>query len=135
MHLFSLLRGATWYYNAIYILLTYIASFMGYEDNIFDFISYLHVQGAKFGGKKDKFGGKKDKFGGKIFLKVNSVEFMEFPSLTLYYGHLSGSSLCCISWFSMNLMLLSMFVLNLMSQIDLKSRPSNFDNMALIWLG
>ena len=31
----------------------------------------MHVQGAKFGGKKDKFGG-------KSFKKLNSAEFMEF---------------------------------------------------------
>ena len=31
----------------------------------------MHIQGAKFGGKKDKFGG-------KSFKKLNSAEFMEF---------------------------------------------------------
>ena len=37
---------------AIYILLTYFASFIGYEDDILEVISNLHVQGAKLGGKK-----------------------------------------------------------------------------------
>ena len=58
MHFFSLLRGAIWYYNAIYILFKYFSSFIGYEDDILEVISNLHVQGAKFGGKKDKSGGK-----------------------------------------------------------------------------
>ena len=49
---------ATWYYNAIYILFNYFASFIGYKDDILDVISNLHVQGATFGEKKDKFGGK-----------------------------------------------------------------------------
>ena len=52
MHFFSLLRGAKWYYKAIYL-----ASFTGYEDDILEVISNLHIEGAKFGGKKDKFGG------------------------------------------------------------------------------
>ena len=30
---------------------------IGYEDNLIDGIFNLHVQGAKFGRKKDKFGG------------------------------------------------------------------------------
>ena len=55
---FFLLTGATWYYNAIYIVLTYFASFTGYSDGIFEVISNLHVQGSKFGGKLYKFGGK-----------------------------------------------------------------------------
>ena len=66
-----LLIGTTWYYFAIYIVFTYFASFTGYEDNIFKVSSYLHVQRCKFGGKIDKFGK-------KSFLKLNSVEFMEF---------------------------------------------------------
>ena len=49
MHFLSLLRGATSYYNAIYILLTYFASFIGYADDIIEVISNLHVQEAKFG--------------------------------------------------------------------------------------
>ena len=49
---FSVLRGARWYYDAIYILFTYFASFIGLEDYILEGISNLHVQGAKFGGKK-----------------------------------------------------------------------------------
>ena len=36
---FSILRGATWYYNGIYILFKYFASFMGYEDDILEVIS------------------------------------------------------------------------------------------------
>ena len=55
---FFLLTGATWYYHAIYIVFTYFASFTGYEDDIFEFISDLHVQGSKFGGKFDKLSGK-----------------------------------------------------------------------------
>ena len=53
---FTLLRGATWYYNAIYILFTYSASFIGFADDFLQVICNLHVQGATFGGKKDKFG-------------------------------------------------------------------------------
>ena len=68
--LFFLLTGATWYYHAIYIVFTYFASFTGYEDDIFEVISNLHVQGSKFGRKFDKFGG-------KPFKKLNSAEFME----------------------------------------------------------
>ena len=36
----------------------YFASFTGYEDDIFEVISYLHVQGFKFGRKFDKYGRK-----------------------------------------------------------------------------
>ena len=73
---FFLLTGATWYYHAIYIVFTYFASFTGYEDDIFEVISNLHVQESKFGGKFDKFGGKPLK-------KLNPAEIMElvFPSL------------------------------------------------------
>ena len=39
------LTGATWYYRAIYILLTYFVSFTVYEEDIFKGISNLHVQG------------------------------------------------------------------------------------------
>ena len=53
-----LFTGATWYYHAIYIVFTYFASFTAYEDDIFEVISNLHVQGSKFGGKLDKFGWK-----------------------------------------------------------------------------
>ena len=53
---FFLLTGATWYYHAIYIVITYSASFTGYEDDIFEIISNMHVQVSKFGGKFDKFG-------------------------------------------------------------------------------
>ena len=49
------LTGAIWYYHAIYIVLTYFASFTGYKDDIFEVISYLHVPGSKLGGKFDEF--------------------------------------------------------------------------------
>ena len=68
---FSLLRDATLYYTAIYILFTYFASFIGYEDDIIEVISNFHIQGVKFGGKKNKFGR-------KSFKKLNFAEFMEF---------------------------------------------------------
>ena len=45
------------YYHAIYIVLTYFASVTDYEDDIFEVISNLHVQGSKFGEKFDKIGG------------------------------------------------------------------------------
>ena len=51
---FFLLTGATWYYPAIYIVLTYFAWFTGYEYDIFEVISNLHVQESKFGGKFGK---------------------------------------------------------------------------------
>ena len=66
-----LLTGATWYYHAIYIVLTYFASLPVYEDDILEVISNLHV-------KESKFGGKICKFGKKTFKKLNSAEFMEF---------------------------------------------------------
>ena len=62
---------ATWYYHTIYLVFTYFASFTDYEDDIFEGISNLHVQGPKFGGKIYKFCGKFKK-------KLNSTEFMEF---------------------------------------------------------
>ena len=69
---FFLLAGATSYYHTIYLVFTYLALFTDYEDDIFEVISNLHVQGSKFGGKSKK--------------KLNSTEFMElvfFLSLTL----------------------------------------------------
>ena len=48
--------GATWYINAIYIAFTHFVSFTGYEDEIFEVISNLHIQQSKFGGKFYKFG-------------------------------------------------------------------------------
>ena len=54
-----------------FIVFRYFASFTGYENDIFEVISNLHVQGFKFSGKFDKFGG-------KSFKKLNSAEFMEF---------------------------------------------------------
>ena len=55
---FFLLTGATRYYHTVYIVFTYFGSFTGYEDDIFEVISNLHVHGSKFVGKFDKFGGK-----------------------------------------------------------------------------
>ena len=79
---FSLLRGATWYNNAIYLLFTYSVPFIGYEDDILEVISNLHVQGAKCGKKKN--------FDGKSFKKLNSVEFMEFVFFQVCLLVLSG---------------------------------------------
>ena len=62
----------TWYYHAIYIVVTYFASFTGYEGDIFEVISNLQVQESKFGGKFDKFDEKNN------FKKFDSAEFMEF---------------------------------------------------------
>ena len=45
------------------------ASSTGYEEDIFEVISNLHVQGSKFGEKFDKFDGKSLK-------SLNSAEFM-----------------------------------------------------------
>ena len=50
---------------------TYFSSFTGYEDNIFEGTSNLHVQESKCGGNFDKFGS-------KSFFKCNSAKFMEF---------------------------------------------------------
>ena len=68
---FLLLTGATWYFLGIYIVFTYFASFTGYEDDIFEFISNFHIQGSKFGKKFDKFGR-------KSFKEIYSAMFMEF---------------------------------------------------------
>ena len=54
---------------AIYIAVTYFATFTSFEDDILEVISYLHVLEPKFGGKIYKFGG-------KSFSKLNS-ELME----------------------------------------------------------
>ena len=83
---FFFLTAAIWYYHAIYIVLKYFAWFTGYENDIFEVISNLDVQGSKFGGKVNKFGGKSKK-------KLNSTEFMEFvfsrsvQTVTLPYCH------------------------------------------------
>ena len=53
---FFFLKGVTQYYNAIYILFTYFALFIGYQDDILEVI-FLNVQGAKFGKKKNRFAG------------------------------------------------------------------------------
>ena len=66
-----ILTGAIWYYHAIHIVFTYFASFTGYEDDILEVSSNLHVQESKFGVKIYKFGGTSKK-------KLNSAEFMEF---------------------------------------------------------
>ena len=68
---FFLLTGVAWYYYTIYLVFTYLALFLEYEDNIFEIISNLHIQGSKFGGKINKFGGKSK-------TKLNSPEFMGF---------------------------------------------------------
>ena len=59
------------YLHSKYIIFTYFASFTGYEDDIFEVISSLHMKGSKFGGKFKKIVGKSLK-------KINSAEFMEF---------------------------------------------------------
>ena len=46
---FFFLTGALWYYHAIYIVNKYFASFTGYENDMFEAISNLHVQEFKFG--------------------------------------------------------------------------------------
>ena len=58
---FFLLTGATWYYYTIYLVFTYFASFTDYENDIFEVISNLHVQGSKFGGEINTFCGKSNK--------------------------------------------------------------------------
>ena len=52
---FFLLTGATWYYHAVYIVVTYFASFTGFEDNILEVISYLQVLEPKIGGNITSF--------------------------------------------------------------------------------
>ena len=53
------------------LLFKYFASFIGYKEDIIEVIFNLHVQEAKFGGKKDKFSE-------KYFKKLNSAKFIEF---------------------------------------------------------
>ena len=53
------------------MLLTYLASFTGYGDDYFKVISNLHVQSLKFEGIFWQIWQ-------KIFLKINSMEFVEF---------------------------------------------------------
>ena len=65
--------------QCIYKLFTYFASFIGYEGDILEVTSNLHLQGAKFGGKRDKFGG-------KSFKRLNSAEFIEL--VFSMFGHL-----------------------------------------------
>ena len=52
--LFSLLTGAAWYYHAIYIVLSFLATFTGYEDYILKGNSNLCVQIHKFGRNDPK---------------------------------------------------------------------------------
>ena len=94
---FSLLRGTTLYYNAIYIPFTLFASFMGYEDDILEFISNLYAQGTKVGGKRTIFCG-------KSFEKVNSAVFMEFVFSKFdipHYAHLY-TTLCTLIFHTMH---------------------------------
>ena len=42
--IFLLFDRPTWYYHAIYIVLTYSALFTGYEDDILEVISNLHIK-------------------------------------------------------------------------------------------
>ena len=44
--------------HEITMLFKYFASFLGFEDDILEVIYNLHIQEAKFGGKKEKKGGK-----------------------------------------------------------------------------
>ena len=69
------------------IVFTYFASFKGYEDEILEIISNLHVRESKFGGKINKFGGKSLK-------KLNSAEFMElvFSKSAFDNSHSHGPS-------------------------------------------
>ena len=62
---------------------TYFASFTGYADDIFEVISYLHVQGSKFGGKFEKFGG-------KSFTKIElcgvfKVFYIEYTAVSIFF--------------------------------------------------
>ena len=43
------------YLHSIYIVFTYFASFTGYEDDMFEVISNLHILESKFGKNLDKF--------------------------------------------------------------------------------
>ena len=56
--IFFLLAGTTLQYQAIYTVFRYFASLTGYDDNILQVISYLHVQSSKFGGKLEKIDAK-----------------------------------------------------------------------------
>ena len=56
-----MLHNVTRPFTSVFI---YFALFTDYEDDIFDVISNLHVQGSKF-GRTSK-------------MKLNSTEFMEF---------------------------------------------------------
>ena len=53
--LFYLLTGAAWYYHAIYIVLTFLETFTGYEDYVLKGNSNLCVQRSKFGWEIYKF--------------------------------------------------------------------------------
>ena len=43
------------FFGTLPLVFTYFALFTYYEDDIFEVISNLHVQGSKFGGKIKKF--------------------------------------------------------------------------------
>ena len=58
-------------FDRSYMILTYFASFTGFEDVIFEVVSNFHIQGSTLVGKFEKFGG-------KSVLKLNSAEFIEF---------------------------------------------------------
>ena len=79
---FFLFTGATWYYHTIYLVFICFALFTDYEDDNFEVISNLHVQGSKFDGKVNKFDGKSQ----KRSWTPRSPWSLFFPSLT--YQHL-----------------------------------------------
>ena len=78
---FYLLTGASWYYHTTYLVFT----FTDYEDDIFEIISNLHVQGSKLGGKIIKFGGKSLK---KNWTPRSSLSSFFFKSVFGWLSHL-----------------------------------------------
>ena len=84
------------YLHSIYIF----ASFIGYENYIFEVFSILHIQESKFGRNMYKFGE-------KSFKKLNSAEFMEFVFSmsvhTMPYHTIPG-----VKPLSLNLLMLSL---------------------------
>ena len=58
---FFLLTGATWYYHTIYLVFTYFTSFTDYDDDIFEVISNLQLQGSKLTEKFTNLEEKKKK--------------------------------------------------------------------------
>ena len=67
MLFFFLLTCATWYYHDIYIVFTYIASFTGYEDDIFEVIIIYTFKDLNLAENFTN-----------LAEKLNSAEFMEF---------------------------------------------------------